>query len=78
MARGQIRPNGAGRVDRAAFTNKEGQQLPFHEGRLAASMSILPLPSSAKTANDFNEGYDFQESIQGVPLENRNTYPKGQ
>jgi hypothetical protein len=51
---------------------------PFDQGREAADKSMLPLPSSEATANDFNEGYDYEEYLQGVPLEARNTYPRGQ
>jgi hypothetical protein len=40
-------------------------------------MGMLPLPSSSKDVNEFAEGYDFQESVMGVPQESRNTNPKG-
>lgn len=78
MPRGRRRGPLEGRVSRDMFVNSEGQHLPFHEGRYAAAVGMLPLPSSEKTANDFNEGYDYQEYLQGVPVEARNTYPKGQ
>jgi hypothetical protein len=69
MARGKIRPNGAGRVDRDSA---------FGIGRDAVRSNMLPLPPSEKSANDFNEGYDYEESRLGIPAQDRNTFPKGQ
>lgn len=50
----------------------------FNVGRKSAVANMLPLPPSAQSANDFNEGYDYEESRLGVPAQNRNTFPKGQ
>lgn len=78
MPRGRRRGNNEGKVTREMFVNSNNQHLPFHEGMYAAHMGMLPLPPSEKSANDFNEGYDYAESILGVPQEARNTHPKGQ
>jgi hypothetical protein len=50
----------------------------FTTGRNAVRSNMLPLPPSAQSANDFNEGYDYEESRLGVPQQNRNTFPRGQ
>jgi hypothetical protein len=78
MARGEDTRNHPGRgVSKSDFSNSKGEFLPFHQGRYAAAMGMLPLPSSSKDVNEFAEGYDFQESVMGVPQESRNTNPKG-
>lgn len=78
MARGEDTRNHPGRgVSKSYFSNSKGEFLPFHEGRYAAAMGMLPLPTSSDGVNDFNEGYDFQESLLGIPQTDRNTNPKG-
>lgn len=70
MARGQLRPHGAGRVDRATFT----PTMPaFSEGVQAFESNELPLPRSSnpREMDDFYLGYESAEAQAGIPEEQR-------
>lgn len=64
--------------DTSKHPNRQVGASAFALGRDAVRSNMLPLPPSAQSANDFNEGYDYEESRLGVPAQNRNTFPKGQ